>query len=54
MLWIAVLCAFCAPPAIGLVVSLFQRRPGSTSSIRGFEVIIVETDDKVQQSNRIA
>jgi hypothetical protein len=54
MLWIAVLCAFCAAPAIGLVVGLFQRREKAARSIRGFEVIIVRTDDKVQDRNRTA
>jgi len=54
MLWIAVFCAFCAAPAIGLVVGLFQRRGHADPEIRGFEVILVETDDKVQQRNTMA
>jgi hypothetical protein len=39
MLWLAVFGAFCAPPTIGLVVLIIQRRPDAP---RGFEVIVIQ------------
>jgi hypothetical protein len=41
MLWLAVFCAFCAPPLIGLIVVIAQRpRESSTAIRRGFDVIV--------------
>jgi hypothetical protein len=42
MLSLAVICAFCAPAALGLLVSLAQRSPLERSrSLKGFEVILI-------------
>jgi hypothetical protein len=51
MLWLAVFCTFCAPPAIGLIVALVQREPELS---RGFEVIVIQPvvdEDEIAEGN---